>query len=382
MNEWKRQTAAVRDGKTGAVFPPRRAGALLIAGGALAVAIGGGARAQAQTNAAVPQTTRAAPGTKRDAAAPILRGGTITLKVDDFEAARRKIVAAAEAQGATLADARVEVNDKGRRHGWIRLAIPADQLGALLADVRASGKLYSENITTNNRASEYEDLGRRVIRLREHQTRLSALLKNGRKLRGSDILYVQERLFRAGVDEGMLQQRQTDLSRASQGSSVVVALFEPIPVSASAQARVNLAHWWATGCERASWSLKRNLARGATASAYALVWSPLWLPTLVVALFLLRFVAARWRRSEASAQTAALALATGMALTALARRIAAFLAAIAARHAAPSFGTNAAPSTTAQDVAPPPRFDNATTTHAPGTASEQPANSSPLAPAA
>ncbi len=279
--------------------------------------------------------------------APVLRGGTITLKVDNFDDARRQIIAAAQEQGATLADARVEVNGKGRRHGWLRLSLPAENLTPMLAAVRASGKLYSENIITNDRASEYEDLGRRVIRLREHQARLDALLQNGRRLRGSDILYVQERLFRAGVDEGMLLQRQTDLSRAGGASSVVVALFEPVPVSATARARVDLANGWASGRERASWTLQRNLARGATASAYALVWSPLWLPALIIALLLLRFLGARWRQSEASEQLAALALALGIALAALARRT---VVALAARS---SFAqTNAA-------AAAPPRFHDA-----------------------
>jgi len=238
-----------------------------------------------------------------------VRGGVVTVKVDDFGAARQRVVAAALAEGGQVLDARTDVTDKGRRHGWVRLRLSSDRIERVLPAIREEGKLYAENLTTADRLSEHEDLGRRVRKLREHQGRLDALLQSPRRLRGSDILYVQERLFRAGVDEGMLEQRRLDLSRAARTATLTVRLFEPLPVRAVGRARIDLAGWYAAARTSAQYRMDRTLARAATASAYALVYAPLWLPAAVIALLLLRGLWARTHALRARAVPAGSALA-------------------------------------------------------------------------
>jgi hypothetical protein len=227
-----------------------------------------------------------------------VRGGTIVIKVGRYDEAARQVAQAARSAGADILDARTEITHKGRKHGWMRLRFPARRLAELRPAIHQAGTLYAENLRTDERISEYEDLERRVNRLREHQERLALLLESGRKLRGSDILYVQERLFRAGVDEGMLRQRRLEIARAAQTSTLVVEMFEPEPaLRAIERARIDLSGWFAAGVARARFARSRFLARGATALAYALVWAPLWLPLLVVALALLRWLVRwLWRR--------------------------------------------------------------------------------------
>src|SRR5207247_1544499 len=139
------------------------------------------------------------------------RGGTMVVKVTDYEPAREQVIRAAEQQGAELLNSHTQVNFEGRKLGWLRFRMASDRLPLLLPEVRAVGKLYSEHLQTGDHRSEGEELGRRVLRLREHEQRLEALLRSPRKMRGSDVLYLQERLFRASVDEGELLQRQVDL---------------------------------------------------------------------------------------------------------------------------------------------------------------------------
>lgn len=224
-----------------------------------------------------------------------IRGGSIVIKVAGYEDARRLVLAAAQAQGAEMLGARTLVDTKGRRHGWLRFRLPSQRLPALLSAVGAAGKLYGENVTTADHASEYEELARRITRLREHEARLSGILGGGRRLRGGDLLYVQERLFRASVDESLLAQRRADLERDTQVNTLMVGLFEPgsLPTPAGGDGTTSPAHWFPQALVLARMHLNRLLARGATGAAYGLVYTPLWLPAVLVVLLLLRWLRGR-----------------------------------------------------------------------------------------
>jgi hypothetical protein len=206
--------------------------------------------------------------------------------VIDYDAARQRLLDAALGQGAELADARMEGNFQGKKHGWMRFRMEADRLPALLAAVQGVGKLYSQHLTSAEHISEYEELQRRIGRLQEHQQRLASVLASPRRLRGSDILYLQERLFRAGVDEGLLRQRRLDLERSARTGTLVVELFEPEPRRA-----MDLGNYYAGAALRARAALFRIVARWLAVGAYIVAFAPLWLPALVMARVI-------WRRQR------------------------------------------------------------------------------------
>jgi hypothetical protein len=215
-----------------------------------------------------------------------LRNGTVAVKVTDFDAARQQVLDAAHQQGAELLKSRTEVNYQGKKHGWIWFRVAADRLPLMLPTVRSVGKLYAENLSTAEHTSEYEGLARRVERLREHQERLSGILQSRRRLRGSDVLYIQERLFRAGVDEGTLRQRRVDLERAARVNTLAVELFEPEP-----RRVMDLGNYYAGAALRARTGLYRLLARALTLGAYLFIFAPVWIPALIIA-----WIARRWLR--------------------------------------------------------------------------------------
>ena len=217
-----------------------------------------------------------------------VRGGDIVIKVADYAAAREQALSLARREGAELMDGNTVVNEKGKKHGWLKFRLSSERTQALLHSLRTTGKLYSETLNTQENLSEYEDLERRVNRLREHQDRLDALLKSSRRLRGSDILFIQDRLFRAGVDEGMLLQRRLDLERAARTSSLTVTLFEPGALPVTPKEQVNVGAWFQRSVGTAWFAMQRLFARASTAAAYALVFAPLWIPALILAVLLLR----------------------------------------------------------------------------------------------
>jgi hypothetical protein len=160
----------------------------------------------------------------------IKRGAAITVKVESYPEAQKALAELVRRHGGTAADRHRVASEKGRHSGWSRMRVPKATLDAFLADTRQLGKVYGERLSLDDRKEQYVSLGKRAERLKQHEQRLAGILQSGRRLRGSDILYVQERLFRASVDEDMLLQQREMLASTAGTSSVVVMLFEPTPI--------------------------------------------------------------------------------------------------------------------------------------------------------
>jgi hypothetical protein len=157
----------------------------------------------------------------------VKRGAAVTVKVESYADAQKGLADLVAKHGGTAADRHRVASEKGRHSGWLRVQVPKANLDAFLGDVRQLGKVYGERLSLEDRSEEYLSLGKRAERLRQHEARLSGILGSGRRLRGSDILYVQERLFRASVDEDSLLQQREALAARTPTSSVVVTFFEP-----------------------------------------------------------------------------------------------------------------------------------------------------------
>ncbi len=160
----------------------------------------------------------------------IRRGASVTVKVESFETAQKAAFDLASKYEGRVSDRQSEVNEKGRRHGWVRVLLPKTTLDGFLTEAKGLGKVYGENLTQEDGAPLIRELATRVVRLEEHKARLTSILDSSRKLRGSDVLYVQERIFRAAVDRDLLAQRQQAIADASRGSSVILTFFEPDPL--------------------------------------------------------------------------------------------------------------------------------------------------------
>jgi hypothetical protein len=125
-----------------------------------------------------------------------------------------------------------------------------------------------------------------MARLAEHRQRLAGILSSARRLRGSDILYVQERLFRAGVDQDLLGLQREALSRKAEQSTVVLTMFEPLSIAEppkGAGAKVGLAF-------ENGW---KDLARAVLGGVSRAVGWVAWLLVLIPTGLILR---GQWRR--------------------------------------------------------------------------------------
>lgn len=206
-----------------------------------------------------------APGAVQAADSVATRGAALVLKVEKFETARQKVSELVVGNGGAVREAHSQVAEKGRRFGTVQLSVPAEKLEPLLTQLRSLGTPSGERVTTLERWAESEELARRAERSKSHQVRLNGLLGSGRRLRGSDVLYVEERLVRAENDEDVLRLQREKLLRATTVSRVTVVLFEPYkraPANLTHPRRDLVASWVPTVLRVAFWLVVAGVIGG------------------------------------------------------------------------------------------------------------------------
>lgn len=156
----------------------------------------------------------------------ITRGASITLKVDDFEKLRRDLVKESSKVGGVLADSKLNVSPKGRKHGWFRVSVPAMKFEEAMAAIRASGVLVGEQSSTRNRDPEMKELDIRRASVGSHVDRLLKLSNSGKRMRASDELYYQDLIFRAEADRDLLLHDKHKIEANVENASIVVSAYE------------------------------------------------------------------------------------------------------------------------------------------------------------
>lgn len=112
-------------------------------------------------------------------------------------------------------------------------------------------------------------------------------------MRGSDILYIQERLFRAGLDQESLAQERIDLARGADSANVLLTMFEPMPVKPMPKMPHTVGEHVAATFSTA-WISFRRFGLGVTSDlAFLLVYAVVWVPITIVAWLVLRKL---WRQ--------------------------------------------------------------------------------------
>jgi hypothetical protein len=157
---------------------------------------------------------------------PITKTSSITIKSKQFEEVRRQLQKIASSQQGTVADSKTDVTAKGRRHGWFRLYIPASNIEVTLAEIRKIGTLVGEKSTVQNRQSELDELTLRRGSLNAHVDRLKGTLNGKKAMRGSDVLYLQERVYRAEVDGQLLVLAGNKIKNQVDQASLIVTAYE------------------------------------------------------------------------------------------------------------------------------------------------------------
>ena len=210
-----------------------------------------------------------------------IRGGSIILKVPDFQTARAAALNLADKYGAELREAETQVNLSGQKHGDLLFQLDSGKLGAMVGDLRDIGKLYSERLQTTDQTSYYNKLGKRIAILRQNEIELLNLLRGSRQMKGPDVLYLQFRLFQSRVEASDATQDALDLERAARRAELRVSLFEPEPRQA-----LDWRNWRAHAAYRGKGAFFL-VTRKLVTLAYLVLWTaPFWIPGAVILYFL------------------------------------------------------------------------------------------------
>lgn len=220
------------------------------------------------------------------------QSGSIVLKVSDYGQARSDVMKHADTQGATLRDESSEANFNGERHGSIILDMDAVKLRPMMEGIRRIGKLYSERVQTSDQTSYYQKLEKRIALLKQNEGELLSFLHSPRRMRGSDILFVQSRLYQSRVESADAAQERADMARRARKASINVELFEPEP-----HKTFDWSNWHATASYRAKSSFLFVTRKLVTGLYMVVFFAPFWIPILLVVFFVGRKLI-RWMRQR------------------------------------------------------------------------------------
>ena len=157
----------------------------------------------------------------------ITKGATMLLKTPDFEKLRIQLTSVAVKHHGIIADSKTTVSPKGRKHGWFRISVPADQVESVMADLRPVAKVVGEQSKTSNRKPEIDELDLRRQNVVNHVDRLKSSLNSRKTIKGNDVLFMEERIFRAETDRDLLLNDRKKIEGTVANSSIVVTAYEP-----------------------------------------------------------------------------------------------------------------------------------------------------------
>jgi len=122
----------------------------------------------------------------------IIYNANLTVKTQDAETARQKVVKLAEGVGGFLADSTTHVGEAGERYVDIKVRVPAGRFSEVVAQIRQLGKVEDESITSQDVTEEFIDLQARLRTLNQAEERLLDMLKRRGKL--SELLEIEREL--------------------------------------------------------------------------------------------------------------------------------------------------------------------------------------------
>jgi negative regulator of sigma E activity len=163
-----------------------------------------------------PQSSQITVGSNLPASGPmIIRTAALSLITREFDKARVNMEAILRRHGGYVGDLSVNDTTGNGRSLTATLRVPADQLDAMLTELKTMGRVDSESQSGQDVTSQYVDLQARLSNARNTEARLTDLLRN-RTGKLSDVLQVERELDRVrGEIEQMEAERKNMAKQVS-----------------------------------------------------------------------------------------------------------------------------------------------------------------------
>jgi hypothetical protein len=198
----------------------------------------GGAATQAAADASAEKEAGSSGGGSGDATTnldavqnrALIKTGTVTVEVADFERSRANLTSAVEGYGGFVSDTQQEVRTVDNESyvvGQVVLRVPAERFDALLADARAEGDVQSVQTNTRDVTDQLVDVEARLENLRAERDRLRELYADANDTEA--VLQVQRELSDVQEEIERLEAKKASLERQVAYSTLTVRLQEPRP---------------------------------------------------------------------------------------------------------------------------------------------------------
>ena len=167
-------------------------------------------------SSSAPQSNEAKEGSNLPANGPmIIRTAELSLLTREFDKARVNLEAILRRHSGYVGELRVNDTTGNGRALAATLRVPADQLDAMLIELKTLGRVDSESQSGQDVTSQYVDLQARLSNARNTEARLTDLLRN-RTGKLSDVLQVERELDRVrGEIEQMEAERKNMAKQVS-----------------------------------------------------------------------------------------------------------------------------------------------------------------------
>ncbi len=206
----------------------------------------------------------------------LIRTGSATLNVSEYDAARANLTAAAASHGGFVAESEERSHGSGDDSfttGVVVFRVPAGNFSAFFEAVTAEGEVRSATTATEDVTDRLVDLGARLANERAQRERLRALYANASDT--EDVLAVSEELSAVQGTIERLEARVRALEGRVALSTVTVELREPRPDPGTEPA----ANWYDTPVVEAFVSSVGGVATFLRAAVVGLAYA---LPYLLV----------------------------------------------------------------------------------------------------
>ena len=207
---------------------------------------------RASTSAAAPRSDVSL-GTPIPAIDPtgamLVRHGQASIEVKAVDDALTRIRQTAAQFGGFVGNAAVRTGKDEQRSATLQLRVPSAQFDGAVAALSQLGKVESVNVSAEDVAEEYVDLGARLANARRVEARLAELLAT-RTGKLSDVLTVEQELARVRQEAERYEARMRWLERRASLSSLDISIHEKLPLIDSPRGRGPILEAFAEAWER------------------------------------------------------------------------------------------------------------------------------------
>lgn len=160
----------------------------------------------------------------------LIRTGSMTLEVKDFDAASASLAGMAKQLGGYVADTQVTRHEAGHRTGQVVLRVPTERFDAAGTSIRALGKVLAEQSAVEDVTKAYADLETRLKVKREALGRIRDLMKS-RAGNLKDVLEAEREISRITEEIEVAEGERRFYDHQIRLSTLTVELREPEPVN-------------------------------------------------------------------------------------------------------------------------------------------------------